>query len=207
MSLATQLQRLSPREQKLLGTLGAALALLVLIGTPVTIYRSIADQRATNAQIRDLLEKMGRSQDVLSERKRVRDAQLLRYQRPAPQLASFLEKAAQENGLDVPESKDRPDAPKGKHYTERGTTVTLRKIGMAALVKTLEKIEQSGYPVAITRLNIKKRSGGPDMWDVELGVSAFDRKEDKKEGGASGSGSAKAAASSSAGAPEKGEQL
>jgi general secretion pathway protein M len=150
---------------------------------------------------------MNRSQDVLAERKRIRDQQLMRYARPAPQLASFIEKAAQENGIDVPESKDRPDAPKGKRYTERVTTVTLRKIGMAALVKTLEKIEQSGYPVAITRLVIKKRAGGPDMWDVELGVSAFDRKEEKKEGGAAGTSSARSAPSPSTVLPSKGEQL
>jgi general secretion pathway protein M len=207
MSLATQFQRLSAREQKLLAVLGIALGLLVVLGTPVAIYRSVSERRATNVAMRDLLDKMGRSQDVLGERKRVRVQQALRYQRPAPQLASFIEKAAQENGIEVPESKDRPDAPKGKRYTERVTVVTLRKIGMAALVRTLEKIEQSGYPVAITRLSIKKRSGGPDMWDVELGVSAFDRKEEKKDGSAPGASGAPGGSASAGPAATKGGQL
>ena len=39
------------------------------------------------------------------------------------------------------------------------------------------RIETSGYPVAATRLNIRKRSGENDSYDVEVGVSSYDRIE------------------------------
>jgi general secretion pathway protein M len=45
------------------------------------------------------------------------------------------------------------------------------------LLKFFEKIEQSGYPISISRLNIRKRGGEHDSFDVELGVSAFERSE------------------------------
>jgi hypothetical protein len=45
----------------------------------------------------------------------------------------------------------------------------------AALARFLESIERSGYPVAVTRLNIRRRSGELDSYDVEVGVSSYDR--------------------------------
>jgi general secretion pathway protein M len=56
--------------------------------------------------------------------------------------------------------------------------VKLHKVGMLALAKTLEGIERSGHPVSISRLNVKPRAGEKDAFEVELGVSAFDRKPD-----------------------------
>jgi general secretion pathway protein M len=182
MIAALSFGTLSAREQKLLGVLLIGLAVTVLVGVPAYVYSGVAAVRAENEKIRGLLAQMDRAESSLLERKQARDALLARYQRPAPPLAPLIEKAAQENGIEVPESKDRPDVPRGKKYTERITVVTLRKIGMGPLVKTLEKLELSGYPISVTRLNIKKRTGAPDSWDVELGVSAFDRKEEKKEG-------------------------
>ena len=43
---------------------------------------------------------------------------------------------------------------------------------------------KAGYPVAIARLDLRKRSGEPDSYDVEIGVSAYDRVE-KAESSAS----------------------
>ena len=48
---------------------------------------------------------------------------------------------------------------------------------MFAIAKFLEKIEQSKLPVAISRLNVRKRSGEPDSYDCEVGISAYDRTE------------------------------
>ena len=69
--------------------------------------------------------------------------------------------------------------PHGKQYVERNTVIHLKKSGMAPIAKFLEAIEKSGYPVAVTRLNIRKRAGEPDSYDVEVGVSAFDRTRDR----------------------------
>ena len=64
---------------------------------------------------------------------------------------------------------------------ERSTVVRMRKNGMLQLAKTLEQIEQQRLPIAISRLNIRRRGGEKDSYDVELGVSAFDRNETPKE--------------------------
>jgi general secretion pathway protein M len=60
---------------------------------------------------------------------------------------------------------------------ERSTVIHLKKAGMAPIAKFLEAIEKSGHPIAVSRLNIRKRAGEPDSYDVEVGLSAFDRSE------------------------------
>ena len=105
-----------------------------------------------------------------------RDAVTQRYASPAPPLASFLSKVAGEVQVDIPESQDRQAVPHGKRYTERATKITLRKVGMLKLIKLMERIETSGHPVILSSLNIRKRAVEPDSFDVDMVVSAFDRK-------------------------------
>jgi general secretion pathway protein M len=46
-----------------------------------------------------------------------------------------------------------------------------------AISKFLESLEQSQLPLAVTRLNLRRRMGEPDTYDAEVGVSAYDRTE------------------------------
>ena len=48
---------------------------------------------------------------------------------------------------------------------------------MLPLAKFLEDIEKSGYPLSVSRLNLRKRSGENDSYDVDLAVSSYDRSE------------------------------
>jgi len=48
-------------------------------------------------------------------------------------------------------------------------------VGMLKLAKFMERIEQSGNPITISSLNIRKRGSEPDNYDVDMMVSAFDR--------------------------------
>ena len=68
-----------------------------------------------------------------------------------------------------------PDVPHGKRYVEHGTNVRLKKTGMLALARFLESIEKSGYPVAVTRLSVRRRSGEADSYDVDVGVASYER--------------------------------
>ncbi|MGD0528363.1 MAG: hypothetical protein ABSE49_24720, partial [Polyangiaceae bacterium] len=88
-----------------------------------------------------------------------------------------LEQTARAQKLEVTDSTPLPDVPHGKRYVEHGTDIHLKKTGMLPLAKFLEALETSGYPVAVTRLSIRKRSGENDSYDVEVGVTSYDRTE------------------------------
>jgi general secretion pathway protein M len=125
--------------------------------------------------MRDALRNIDKMSELLAKRKAERDARDKKYAKKAPALAALIEDAARANGLEVPESTDRPPVD-AKGYTERVTVVKMRKVGMLNLVRMLEKIVKSGYPVSISQLKITTRASGPDLYDVTLAVSAFDRK-------------------------------
>src|SRR5262249_21227324 len=94
----------------------------------------------------------------------------------APELGGFLEQNANSASVQITQKTDRDPVNHGKQYVERHTIIQLKNGGMAPIVKFLESIERSEYPVAVTRLNIRKRAGEPDSYGpVEIGVSAFDR--------------------------------
>lgn len=181
MTFAERLDKLEPRERRLLGILGGLVAALLVLAVPMYAWSAVHDARDANDQIRDLVGDIYKARMSVGELRAKQEALLARYSKPAPALAGFIEDAAKQNNITVADSQDKPEVPHGKRYTERITVVKLHKVGMLNLVKLLEKIEQSGHPVAISRLNIRPRSGEPDSYEVELGVSAYDRKADPKD--------------------------
>ena len=202
MTLRERFDKLEPRERRLLGVPGAIFGLFIVLLAPIGLWSHVRGKRAENQEIRDLIDQIYDARAAVAERKAKRDAIVARYAKPAPPLATFIEEAAKENGATAADTQDLPEIPHGKRYSERTTKVKIHKIHMLALAKTLEKIEQSGYPVAVTRLNIKPRSGDPDSYEVELAVSAYDRKPDAKA--PAGVGSAAPAGSA---APDKEKDL
>lgn len=181
MTFAERIDKLEPRERRLLGILAGLVVALLVLAVPMYAWSSVRNARDSNDQVRDLIADIYKARMGVGELRAKQEALLARYSKPAPALAGFIEDAAKANNITIADSQDKPEVPHGKRYTERITVVKLHKVGMLNLVKLLEKIEQSGHPLAISRLNIRPRSGEPDSYEVELGVSAYDRKADPKD--------------------------
>ena len=170
---------LNSRERRLVGVLGAVVTVVALLAVPFGTELLVQSRRADNDAVRQALSDVQDARGRVRERQARKDAISQRYAKRAPALAGFIEQKAREEKLEVTDSVDRPDVPQGKRYTERSTNVHLKKAGMYAISKFLESIEKSGFAVALTRLSIHKRTGEPDSYDVEAGVSAYDRNPDK----------------------------
>src|SRR4051812_25101577 len=180
--------KLAPRERRLVGWFGVAVLVFLLLLVPMGASVMLASRRGTNRLLRDASSAIRNAREEVRQRQARREAILARYANRAPPLAGVLEKAARDNHLDIPESQDRAEVPHGKKYVERTTVVRLRKAGMLQLAKMLEALEQQRMPVVISRLNIRRRGGERDSYDVELGLSAYDRNE--SAAAAKGSGAA-----------------
>ncbi len=175
--MAGPLLQMNERERKLVGVLGFAGAVVLLLALPFGLEALVRYQRADNDDIRQALSDVQDARGRIRERQVKKDAIAARYARKAPSLAGFLEQKAREQKLEVTESTPQPDIPHGKRYEEHATNIHLKKSGMLPISRFLESLEKSGYPVAVTRLNIRKRSGENDSFDVEVGVSSYDRTE------------------------------
>lgn len=175
MSIADRIARLDPRQQRLLNGALLALGVLLVLLLPVSLSAIAHARRSDNQALRDASDSIADNLEAIQRAKLERTVTLERYARPAPPLAPFLSGLAAEAGVEIPESQDRQGIPHGKRYTERTTKFSLHKVGMLKLSKFMERIEQSGNPVTISSLNIRKRADPPDQYDVEMVVSAFDR--------------------------------
>jgi general secretion pathway protein M len=174
--LSETLSRLEPRERRLLGILGGVFGAMAFLAVPIGIAASVHARAGENDALRDAISTIDDARERVAKAQAARDAVTQRYASPAPPLASFLAQIARDVQIEIPESQDRQAVPHGKRYTERSTKIVLRKAGMLKLVKLLEKIETSGHPITISALNVRKRGAEPDSFDVDIVVSAFDRK-------------------------------
>jgi general secretion pathway protein M len=168
---------MNARERRLLAVLGFVGALLLLLAVPFGLEAIVRSSMSDNDELRQALADVQDARGRVRERQAKKDAVAARYARKAPALAGFLEQTARQQKLEVSDSTPLPDVPHGKRYVEHGTDIHLKKTGMLSLARFLEAIEKSGYPVAVTRLSIRKRSGEADSFDVEVGVSSYDRTE------------------------------
>ena len=181
MGLGERIQQLEPRERRLLGIFLTIFGLIALLAVPTGVTALLSSKRGEAQALRDAITSLqvGRAEVVAHDKERQHT--VARYANPAPPLASLLEKAAATYKIEIPESQDQAPVPHGKRYTERSTKLTLHKIGMLNLVSFLEKLEQSGHPVAINKIDIRKRATEQDSYDVDMILSAYDRKAEEKK--------------------------
>jgi general secretion pathway protein M len=175
--VARPLLEMNARERRLLAFIGFVAGLVFLLAVPFVLEAIVHANQSDNDELRQALSDVQEARGRVHERQVKKDAIAQRYARKAPALAGYLEQAARQQKLEVTDSTPLPDVPHGKRYVEHGTAIHLKKTGMLAFARFLESIEQSSYPVAVTRLNIRKRSGENDSYDIEIGVSSYDRTE------------------------------
>lgn len=175
--LSAWFAELAPRERRLVGVFGVMLGVFVLFLVPFGLSAMLNSRRENNVLLRETIARVQANKGVVKARQSRRDQIAARYAKKAPKLGGFLEQIAKDNKIEIPEAQDKPEVPIGKRYVERSTQIRLRKVGGLALLKFLEKIEQSGFPLALTRLNVRKRGSERDSFDVELVVSAYDRND------------------------------
>lgn len=173
--MAGPLLQMNERERRLVSVLGLIGAIVLLLAIPFGLEAVVRSAASEDDDLRQALSDVQDARGLVHEQQAKRDAISGRYARKAPELAGYLETAAKAQKIEITDSTPLPDAPHGKKYMEHGTNIRLKKTGMAALAKFLESIEKSGYPMAVTKLNLHKRPGEPDSYDVEMGVSSYDR--------------------------------
>jgi len=181
VTLRDRLEALAPREKRLLLMLAGVFGVLLLAAIPFGVSPLLSDAEATHAELVDAIARIESEGEVIRERQAEREALLARYETPVPALAGYLDKAAQASGITIPESKDPSPLAHGKKFEERFTSISLRKVGLLALVKFMERVSGGPEPIGITKLNIRKRGTEQDAYDVQMTVSAYHRTAPKEK--------------------------
>lgn len=184
MSLRDRINQLEDRERRLLGVLVVVFGIFTILVIPLALTAYLGSISSENESMREAMATLQQSRSVLEKRAEEQVKMDARYERQAPPLAGFLAGIAQRHKIEIPETQDQADVPHGKRFSERSTKITLRDVGMLKLAEFMQGVATSGYPVSISRINIRKKASPPDSYNVQLTVSAFDRKaaEEKPEG-------------------------
>jgi type II secretory pathway component PulM len=175
MNLSERIAALEPRERRLLGTLGAVLVVLLIASVPFVTEALLNSKMARNESLRQALADVEAEAPAVLKRRAERDALLVRYETPPPALAGFLARAATETGFEIPELKDGSPVARGKKYEERSTSISIRKVGLRELVLFMEKVSGGVQPISVSKLNVRRHSAPPDVYDVQMTVSAYHR--------------------------------
>ncbi len=163
-------------RRTLRGLVVAVPALLLVVGLVVSQI-TLGKRRG---EIESLLEARATVEEArpkVAEAKARKQQLTQRYGTKAPSLSGYLDQEARAEKLDVADHADRPEGRVGKRFSERHHVMHVRKAGMRPIAMFLERIAKSPYPLAVSRLLIAKRGSEPDSYDVEFGVSAYDRAE------------------------------
>src|SRR5512141_270233 len=179
---AAEWNRMGARERRLISALAGVVGFLVIAVAGYLIIDSLQEISTSNKDTREALAAIARHRGEYLEAKGRMAALEARIGVEPPQLATDLEAAAKEAGIQIPETVDRPPAPAGKRYMEHSLDVRLRKVGLKELATFLSKVETNPRLIAITRLQIHRSFGENATLDVDLTATAFERiKEDKRK--------------------------
>lgn len=179
--VASEWERMAPRERRLVGVLGAVVGGMVLVLGAWFYFGSLADLAEQNADMREALSEIARRRDAYLEGKAKVRAQEVRIGNDPPQIASDLEAAGREASVQIPEQNERPTQPAGKQYVQHDVDVKLRQVGLLGLTKFVLKIETGPRFLQVTRLRITRRFSEGEKLDAELTVTGYERvKEDAK---------------------------
>ncbi len=166
---------MEPRERRLLMAFGALCAAMVVMLVPLGVSSLLDEKTQRNDQLEEAISRLRREADDILDSQSEQEALIARYDKPAPALAVFLDKAASQSNLAISEISDRSPVEHGKKYEERSSAFSLKKVGLADLVRFMEKVSGSSHPISITKLNIRKRRVEPDSYDAQMVVSAYHR--------------------------------
>jgi general secretion pathway protein M len=167
---------LNPREQRVATIAVFVFGAILLLAIPVGLSSLVSSRRAENEELKEALAAVNGARAKIRSQQERKSSIVTRYAKKTPELGGFLEQNANAAKVQISDAQDREPLNHGKQYVERHRIIHLKNGGMGPIAKFLETIERSEYPVAVTRLNIRKRAGEADSYGpVEIGVSTFDR--------------------------------
>ncbi|MBW2277684.1 MAG: hypothetical protein JRF63_09350 [Deltaproteobacteria bacterium] len=175
---------MSAREKRM----AAAMLVVMLgmgVGLAIYLVRSaiseVEDRFEGSANILKAIE-LGRD-DFLAAKQAQRFDKKARG-KPMP-LRTLVDKVAEQTEVTVPDVKEIPDKV-GEVWIEHAVELSIRDVGLESMTVFMEKVEdyRRKFPIAITKLKIRKRRGGEDSFDVmEMMISTYEQVEAKPDEG------------------------
>ena len=174
-ALRDRFERLSQRERTMVAALGITFVVMVTLIVGFLITDGLSSLEERNAAMRQALKDIETQREPYL-RQKAKTAQLeSRLNRGSIQLGSYVEQAAKETGVEIPEFNEATPAPAGKNWTEKSLAFRLQRVKLEQLANFMRKLETGPSLVVVTQLNIRTRDDKHQELDVEMTVSTYEK--------------------------------
>lgn len=168
-------EQLNERERRLLMVMGVVLAFFVIFVPVFLISSSVGELEDENAEIRDVLRTLQRGRAKFLAEAVKRRAMEARYERTPPQLGTKVASLAKEFGIEVREFNDRPDKEVSGFVRHHLQFKLPNGVGLRPVMKLLESIANTPYPIAIEGIKIEHYQPGDSYNGIEIDVISFEQ--------------------------------
>jgi hypothetical protein len=182
---------LSERERRLVGITSALLLVFIIFLLLFFVQTKIGDLEDENLERAETLALLEKESENYLQRLQENQA-LDRSTKPTP-LRTLVDKIGKQLSVTVPDIKELPDQRHGSIWLEHAVELSMRQIGLRNLTSFMEEVEahQRKFPIAISKLEIRKRKRTPDAYDVNMVISTYEKTDPVPTGKKRGSSSKK----------------
>jgi type II secretory pathway component PulM len=174
-------ERLSSRERTMVSAMGVTFILMVTFIVGFFITDGLSTFEEKNRDMRQALRDLDtHRQSYLAAKNKLQQLEARIGKNPI-QLGGYLEQAAKESGVEIPESNERQPTPAGKQYVEKSIDLRLRAVKLEALGKFLKRVETGPNLVVVSALNVRTRDDKHQDLDVEMTISTYEHAPPPKE--------------------------
>jgi len=167
-------ERLSQRERTMVGAMGVTFVVMVTLIVGFLITDGLSSMEERNADMRQALRDLDTQRDKYLLMKAKTAQMETRLGSQPVQLQGYLESAAKEAGVEIPEQSERPVAPAGKKFVQRTVDLRLHAVTLDQLTKFMKAIETGKSLVVVTSLAVRTRDDKHQQLDVDMSVSTFE---------------------------------
>ena len=175
--IKNSLAALSERERRLIAISVVVLVVFIFFLVAFLVNGQLSDLRAENKKLQESLTLLAKEGPTHLERQRAaKSGQDWMSTKPTP-LRTLVDKIGKQLEVTPSDIKELPDKPHGKYWIEHAAELSMREIGLLNLTKFMEQIESNRkrFPIAISKLEIRKRRRSEDVFTVKIVISTYER--------------------------------
>ena len=176
LSVRNMIAGMSARERKMAAGMVAAMILFAVFLAGFFVQTAIGDIEEENELRAETLRLVAVAGPKFEEAQ-ADQRDVARGQEKPPPLRTLVDGVVKKIGMPDPDTKELPDQSRGDDWTEHGVEVAWRQVSLEQFTRFMEEMEgnRRRFPIAITRLEVRKRRPGEDIFDVTMSISTFEK--------------------------------
>ncbi len=165
---------LSERERRLVALTGFVFVAIVVFISVFFVQSGIGDLEVQIQEYSDALRLIAKKEPAYLEMQR--EQKKPNAGKPTP-LRTLVDKIGRQLDVTVPDMKELPDQHHAGLWLEHSVELSMREIGLVNLTKFMEEVEKNErrFPIAITKLEIRKRKRTQDSYDVKMVIATYEK--------------------------------